>query len=140
MVQGQNMDLILNYKGQQVGDTLKVEYTRPYVLIFEGSDDGFLNIGQTYPIKIEGFIEDIEITADDILGVGYQVMNPAHENEYVVDLDSETGMPYVKILDTFTFTDEEKAAGYALICPSIILTGTRGRAFQVVPVKVPANV
>lgn len=139
MAQGQQIDVILKYKGEKVGDTLKVSYDRPYSLTYEGSDDGYLYVGKTYPIKVEGFAGYREITKDDILAVGYQGMTPEHKDEFEVELNDETGVPYVKILDTFTFTDEEKAAGYALICPDIMLTDDIGSAFQVVPVKVPAD-
>ena len=137
MAQGQLIDVILKYKGEKVGDTLKVDYARPYSLYYEGSDDGFLYVGKTYPIKVEGFAVNREITKDDILAVGYQRMTPEHKDEFEVELNDETGVPYVKILDTFTFTNEEKAAGYALICPDIMLTDDIGSVFQVVPVKVP---
>lgn len=142
MVLGQYADLLLYYKGEQVGGPLKVEYERLYSLEFEGSTDGYLYPGQTYPIKIHynsAFMEHKEITKDDILAVGNLGMNPTHGDEFEVALYDETEMPYVKILDTFTFTDEEKAAGYALICPSIMLVEDGYEIFQVVPVKVPAK-
>jgi hypothetical protein len=140
MVQSQHIDITLNYKGKQVGDTMRVDYVRPYSLEYEGSTDGFLYVGQTYPIKMTPFAESNEITNDNILAVGHLGMNPGHADEFEVKLNKETGVPYVKILDSFTFTSEEMAAGYALICPSIMLKKGLDRLHQVVPVKVPANV
>ena len=140
MVQRQQIDITLNYKGKQVGDTMKVDYIRPYSLEYEGSTDGYLYVGQTYPIKMIPFADSNTITNDDIIAVGKIGMTPTHENEFEVKLNKETGEPYVKIFDSFTFTSEEKAAGYALICPAITLKKGIGRPYQVVPVKVPANV
>ena len=140
MVLEQPINLLLNYKGEQVGDTLKIDYYRPYTLEFEGSDDGYLYPGQTYPITVNPAAPGLDptvITKDDILAVGNYDMNPAHKDEFEVGLYDETELPYVKILDTFTFTEAEKKAGYALICPNVILTDDRGDTFQVVPVKAP---
>lgn len=140
MVLGQHINLLLNYKGETLDDALKIDYERPYTLEFEGSDDGYLYPGQTYPITVRSFDPFLPvITMDDILAAGFYEMTPVHKDEFEVSFNEETELPYVKILDTFTFTEAEKKVGYALICPNIVLTDDRDEAFQVVPVKVPAN-
>ena len=138
MVLGQQINLLLSYKGETVGDTLKVNYERPYSFEFEGSEDGYLYPGQTYPIKVHtvSASDPTVITKDDILAVGNYGMTPAHNDEFEVDINDETGSPYMKILDTFTFAEAELKAGYALICPNIVLSDG-SEPFQVVPVKVP---
>ena len=140
MVLGQQFNFLLNYKGKPVGEPLRLEYSRPYCFEFEGSTDGYLSPGKTYPINIHAVLIDAPaITKDDIIAPGSYGMEPAHKDEFEVDTYDETGMPYVKILDTFTFTDAEKKAGYALICPIVFISGITDVVFQVVPVKVPAN-
>ena len=132
--QKQQLTITLRYKGKALGSALQMDYVNPINFSYEGCTDGYLYIGQTYPMDISYYNENKLFDYKEIIATGSFAMKPAHKGEFEVGYNDENGKPYVKILDTFTFTDEEKAAGFAVICPSI--TTFDEELFQVVPVKV----
>jgi len=126
------LHLTFGCKGEVVGSQ-DVESNNPIQFTYDGCTDGYLYVGKTYPMKVSYYHNEKEFDYNSIYGAGITYMNPNHKDEFEVDLDDDD-MPYVKIYDTFTFTDGEKAAGFAVICPSIMISG-EGSYFQAVPVK-----
>lgn len=131
--QKQQLGIKLFYKGQSVGSDLLLDYVNPANFSYEGSTDGYLHVGNTYPMSISYYNENKLFDYDSIVATGIIGMKPVHSGEFEVGYDTATGKPYVKILDTFAFSDAEKAAGFAVICPCI--TTLDGELFQIVLVK-----
>jgi len=131
--QQQQLNITLFYKGKPLGSNLQLDYVNPAVFSYEGSTDGYLYVGKTYPMSISYYNENKLFDYNSIVATGVIGMKPAHSGEFEVGYEAATGKPYVKILDTFAFTDEEIAAGYAVVCPCI--TTLDDELFQPVPVK-----
>ena len=132
------LEYILLYNYTPVA-TCKVSFRNAYVVHFNELDENtMLEVGETYYTTIfdvtkkhntEQIAEDFNIHALEILG-------KEHENQYAINYDEEIGKWFIKILDNFTFTDKEKAQGYA-----IMRLGVSGNASfkQNIAVKVPVT-